>query len=347
MSNIVLQKLLENVGPTKHTQQGWTSFDGKCCIHNGDRRNDTRKRAGVRMTEGDGFVYHCFNCHFTTGWVPGSRLGNKVKKLLSWFSVPDDDIKKIKFKAYQMKAAMESNMPLQELKKDEESHVFLSFKEINLPAKSKSLDECFETETNNKNFLNVIEYLLTRGDYLSECGDYYWADSNEHSLKHRLIIPFKWNGRIVGWTARYAGDHKFKYMSELPPDYLFNTESIKPDNEAILVCEGPFDALAINGVATLGDKMSSKQIQWLKQQNKKIIIVPDREKQGGKLVDIAIANNWSVSFPEWDSNIKDCAQASKEYGVLYTVWSLLNSVVDSVTSIRTKRTKLRSKNGRR
>lgn len=345
MSNIVLDKLLLNVGPTKHTNIGWTSFNGKCCIHNGDTRNDTRKRAGVHPTEDDGFIYHCFNCGFKAGWKPGIKLSYKIKNLLSWYNVSEDDIKKINFKVYQLKLQVDNNV--KEVKEEHEEYTFLNFKEISLPEKSKPLMKCFDEDFNDKNFINVVEYLLSRGEYLAEFGEFYWANTNLHNLTHRLLIPCKWNNKIVGWTARSVNNHKYKYMSEIPSDYLFNTESIKEENEFIFVCEGPFDALAINGIATLGDKMSYKQINWLNQQNKKIVIVPDRENQGGKLVDIAIHNKWYVSFPEWDDDVKDSADATKKYGVLYTVWSLLNNIVKDTNSIKTKRTKLRRLNGRK
>ncbi|MEN6551948.1 MAG: hypothetical protein ABFC34_03580, partial [Methanobacterium sp.] len=53
----------------KMTPTGWESFNAVCCHHRGENR-DTRKRGGV-IFKGDGFTYHCFNCHFKAGWTPG------------------------------------------------------------------------------------------------------------------------------------------------------------------------------------------------------------------------------------------------------------------------------------
>ena len=48
----------------RQSSGGWLSFNCPCCVDNGEARNDTRQRGGIRSD--DGIVsYHCFNCGFT------------------------------------------------------------------------------------------------------------------------------------------------------------------------------------------------------------------------------------------------------------------------------------------
>jgi hypothetical protein len=87
----------------------------------------------------------------------------------------------------------------------------------------------------------------------------------------------------------------------------------------------------------LGDHLSLDQCQWLNNTGKKIIVLPDREKEGGALVDIALRENWFVSFPPWDTDVKDAADASKKYGKLYTLWSVLDSRTNNKLNINIRR----------
>ena len=69
------------------TPGGWTTFNCPMC-------NDRRKRAGVIQT-GSKISFHCFNCHYTTGWAPAPRLGGKFKKLVETLGVAITDIHKV------------------------------------------------------------------------------------------------------------------------------------------------------------------------------------------------------------------------------------------------------------
>jgi DNA primase len=161
-----------------------------------------------------------------------------------------------------------------------------------------------------------------------------------------VIIPFKWYGRIVGWTARSinnAGYLKAKkvsrYITNSQPNYLFNVDGISADQEYIIICEGPFDALAINGIATLGNHLSTDQCSWLNNTEKTIVVLPDFEKGGGALVDAAIKHGWYVSFPRWHPSIKDASDAVKYYGAIYPLWTVLQpeSLTNSAAYISARR----------
>ena len=54
-------------------------------------------------------------------------------------------------------------------------------------------------------------------------------------------------------------------------------------------------------------------------------------------IDQAVENGWSVSFPPWQDHIKDCADAVKHYGQLFTVKSIIDSRVNNKTKIEVLR----------
>lgn len=286
---------------------GWMTFNCVACQHNGEPRPDTRRRAGLKLTSENAVVYHCFNCKFATSWKPGQALPKKMKNLLSWCSCDQDTIRKLSFKAWQ-----NISHSTEEVK--EKPIQSLSFDKQDLPKGAKSFTRLFEEHEENIHFVKSFEYMMGRGDVLCDWDNVYWTplrDQEILDINKRIIIPFYWGDKIVGYTARSTIGSRNRYINKMPNDYLFNTQIIQPQHQYIIVSEGPFDALSINGVATLGDHVTERQLKWLLNTGKEIICLPDREKQGGTLVDVALRNNWYVSFPLWERDIKDAADAVK------------------------------------
>jgi len=72
----------------------------------------------------------------------------------------------------------------------------------------------------------------------------------------------------------------------------------------------------------------------LNRLNKDIIVVPDRDKAGSKLVERAIELGFSVSMPDWAEGINDIGDAVQRYGRLYTLHSIAMQAEDSALKIR-------------
>jgi hypothetical protein len=68
--------------------------------------------------------------------------------------------------------------------------------------------------------------------------------------------------------------------------------------------------------------------------NKDIIVVPDRDSAGSKLVEQAIERGWGVSMPEWDQEINDIGDCVDKYGRLYTLYSIASAAETSPLKIR-------------
>jgi hypothetical protein len=282
----------------KHTPSGWISFDAVCC-------NDNRGRGGA-IFKGDTVTYHCFNCQFKASWQPGRSISIKFLKLLRLLNVPDDQITKCSFEALRLKESVETQ---------EVQSLIPILHSKSLPLGSVRLKENLDDPACH----SVLEYIYSRGLNIDSY-DWYWTA--EEGFSNRLIIPFYYQKRCVGYTARLITDGKVKYISDQNPGYVFNLDRQDWTRKFAVLCEGPLDAIAIDGIAMLGSEVSSKQQLLINRLHKEIIAVPDRDHEGPKIVKQAIEYGWSVSFPDWDSDIKDVADAVKRYGRLYTLYSI-------------------------
>lgn len=291
----------------KATPSGWISFNAVCCHNNGNTA-DRRQRGGIMINEG--ISYHCFNCGFKASWQPGRPLSVKAKKLLNWLSVPDDLITKCSFEALRLK----DDIP--------ETHANLipTFIDKALPMGSKSLTEWCEDPPDE--LVPVLEYLVGRG-YSIDDYDWYWTD--EQGFQNRLIVPFYYQNRLVGYTARLIRDGKVKYISEQQPGYVFNLDNQDYNRKFVIVSEGPLDAICVDGVAVMSNEIGPQQKHLISRLQREVIIVPDRDEAGLKMIEQAIEWGWSVSMPNWADGIKDINDAVQTYGKIYTLLSIVQA----------------------
>lgn len=306
----------------KTTPSGWTSFDAPCCIHNGESR-DERQRGGI-IEEGDVISYHCFNCGYKTAWQPGRHISYKMRQLMIWLGVPDDVINKLSLEVLKLNEGIEVHQRLIELPE---------FASVQLPENSVKItdDPCDVSERLSE----VKTYMSNRKLWVDEGYEYYWSPSL--GFRDRVIIPFYYEGRIVGWTARTVkADKKPKYLTESQPGFLFNLDEQRPSKMFCIVVEGPVDAIHIDGVALLRAEINEQQTMLLNRLNKDIIVLPDRDHAGKRLVEEAIDRGWSVSMPDWESGIKDVGDAVLKYGKVFTLYSIVVAAESSPLKIRLK-----------
>ena len=308
---LVVDKFRTLIPPrAKNSPSGWTSFNAPCCQHRG-HSPDTRKRAGIRF-DGNGIVYNCFNCKFSTGWQPGSPFGEKMKSLSRWLGANEDQIKEMVFEA--LKTEGDEYQPEQYQPK-------IEFADKALPEGAMPIKEwANQSSALITDLYPVVEYIVGRG---FDPSDFYWSPAPGYS--DRVIIPFRWEGRIVGNTARKITEGKPKYLSDQHPHFVFNFDQQSEDQKYIFVCEGPFDALSIDGVALLTNDIADQQARIINSLGAEIIVVPDQDEAGLQLIKKAIHYNWSVAFPNWGDEVKDCADAVQRYGKLFTVVDLIKT----------------------
>jgi len=306
----------------KTTPSGWTSFNAPCCVHNNENA-DTRGRGGI-IYEGEVISYHCFNCGFKASWQPGRNLSYKLKKLLEWLNVPDQDITKLALDVMRENEGVEVQKYSVELPE---------FATTQLPEGAEPLSKHMWAEAGHldERIARCFQYMLER-DLSIEDIDYHWSPTLAY--RDRLIIPFYYEGRIVGYTARTIKDNKVKYLTDSQPGYVFNLDAQGPNKVFCIVCEGPIDALHVEGCALTGSDINDAQALLLNRLNKDIYVVPDRDKAGSKLVEQAIDRGWHVSLPDWDTGINDIGDAVAKYGRLYTLYSIASAAESSPLKIR-------------
>lgn len=294
----------------KDTPSGWISFNAPCCHNRGETRDD-RARGGLLVGNTGGFTYHCFNCNFKAGWTPGHILTTNTRNLFKWIGMSENDIAALSFYAFKIK----TDQPRQK-------------KQFGFDLEPKKLpDDCFpiiewiKQGSNDTDLLAVIDYILSRGMNL----DWYnWHWSAANGYRDRAIIPFYHNNTIVGYTGRKIKEGKPKYLTDAQPGYVFNLDRQTNDRAFVIVVEGQFDAIAIDGVAIMHNDPNSTQVARINALGREVILVPDNDKPGAKMVNAAIEHGWSVSLPEWGDDVKDAAKAVEKYGRLYTLFTILH-----------------------
>jgi hypothetical protein len=313
----------------KSTPSGWTSFDAVCCHNRGEKR-DTRKRGGIMTNTEGGFTYHCFNCNFKAGWTPGKLLSKNAKDLFKYLGISDTDIGKLNLVALKIK----DDQPVYIKPID------LELKERDLPDGTMSIIDWINsayTPDIAEDIGPIIEYIINRG---MELDWYNWMWSSAPGYKDRVIIPFYHDSKIVGYTGRKITDGKPKYLTDTQPGYVFNLDKQTHDRKYVIVVEGQFDAIAIDGCAIMHNDPNETQITRLNNLGREVVVVPDRDRAGAKILKAAIKNGWSASSPPWEDDIKDVADAVNRYGRLYTLLTILKYRVHGEINLNLLKRKL-------
>ena len=79
--------------------------------------------------------------------------------------------------------------------------------------------------------------------------------------------------------------------------YVFNIDKfVDTDRDFVVVVEGVFDAILIDGISVLGNGVI-EQAHPIDKLNKRVILCPDRDSAGKDLIEKAIELGWEISFP--------------------------------------------------
>jgi hypothetical protein len=288
----------------KHTPSGWIGFNAVCC-------DDKRQRGGFIVNSGDAVSYHCFNCGFKCSWQPGRAISQKMNKFMRDLGMPDDVISQLRLEALRL--SDNSNTVIK--------NIVPKFDERALPVDAVPINSLLDNPPDK--LIPILEYLGSRHLYLEDY-PFYWTP--KVGFSNRLIIPFYKDGMCVGYTARAINSEANpRYLSEQQPGYVFNLDRQSNDREFVFVCEGPIDAISIDATALMGSEIKDSQNWLLRQLNKEIVLVPDRDHEGPKCVEQALEFGWSVSMPEWPDGVKDVNEAVKKLGRLAVLWLIIEA----------------------
>ena len=310
-------------GKKKLTQSGWHGFNAVCCHHRGHKA-DKRGRAGLRI-DGPNWSMHCFNCGFKCGFTLGKSITQNAKHFLQWCGIDEAQIQRWSLESLQKKDILD----LIQVKKSKKK---IKFKEETLP-EGEVLD------VNNPLHKVYVDYIQSRGINLN---DYpFMITPNEKGRQgNRIIIPYTYQNKIVGYTSRFLDNKTPKYINQQQSGYVFGVDFQKPDYEVCILVEGIFDALSLNCCALTHNTINDDQVELLSQLNRRIIFVPDRDKTGLETCSRALELGYSVSIPNWESDVKDVNDAVVRYGKLPTLLSILQCATTSKVKIEIQRRKL-------
>ena len=290
----------------KQTASGWISVNAPCCVHNGESA-DRRQRGGLKISD-QGWSWHCFNCGFTASFVQGRTLTFKARRLLEWMNVPSEEIERINLESLRHRSVQGI---LDDRQRTANAVQAINFEDRDLP----------------EGFIIVDEHTPVHWQYLQDrciprdypLGMVGGRPGDKWTPRPGVIVPFTYDGRIVGHTTRFLDDKTPKYIHDIQPGYVFGTDLQHPNWQHVLVMEGVFDALSIAGLALLHAEISDAQARLIRSLGREVTVVPDQDSAGMKLVDRALELGWAVSMPNWSAGVKDVNDAVKRYGRLTTL----------------------------
>jgi hypothetical protein len=302
----------------KQTSSGWISFNAPCCIHRGNNQ-DRRQRGGIKLSADGSWSYHCFNCGYTASFVLGRNLTFKARKLLEWMNVPQEEIERMNLESLKHKN-MESLLGERQAIVNQLQNI--RFEDRDLPADTQPLNN------------TGLAYLRSRRLPL----DYPFMYKT--MPRPGIVIPFTHDNQVVGHTTRFLDDRTPKYIQDIQPGYVFGTDLQGADWQYAIVVEGVFDALSISGLAVLHAEVNDAQVRLIRSLGRDVVVVPDQDEAGMRLVDRAVELGWSVSMPDWPSDIKDVNDAVIRWGKMGTLFTIMQSKETSKIKIELRKKQL-------
>jgi hypothetical protein len=302
----------------KQTASGWISFNAPCCIHRGDTQ-DKRQRGGIKPSPDGSWSYHCFNCGYTASFVLGRNLTFKARKLLEWMNVPQEEIERMNLESLKHKSIEGLLGERQQVVNQLQNIVF---EDRDLPTDTQPLDATGEA------------YLHSRRLPL----DYPFMFKT--MPRPGIVIPFTHDNQVVGHTTRFLDDRTPRYIQDIQPGYVFGTDLQGVNWQLAIVVEGVFDALSINGRAVLHAEVNDAQARLIRSLGRDVVVVPDQDKAGMRLVDRAVELGWSVSMPEWPADVKDVNDAVIRWGKLATLITIMQARETSKIKIELRKKQL-------
>lgn len=305
----------------KQTPSGWISFNAPCC-------GDKRGRGGLKVNE-QGWSYHCFNCNKTASFVLGKPVGYKAKSLLAQLGAPESEINALNLESLR----------------------------------HRSIHGILDDRAKVANALSSVEFeefddFPPASELITEEHPFYWKYLRDrrvpedfpamttirtdgiHWVRPHVTIPFTYDGKIVGWTARFLDDKIPKYINHTQPGYVFGTELQHSDWQYAIVVEGIFDALSIDGLAVMHNTISDAQARLIRNLGREVVVVPDLDKAGLELIDRAVELGWAVSIPDWGEEVKDVNDAVVKFGKLATLLTIMQSRETSKIKIELRKKNL-------
>lgn len=308
----------------KKRNSGWVYFNCPVCFLT--ENPDTKHRGNIIFND-DSCSYNCFNCKYHWNFHLGQYMSKKMITFLKNCCSQKDlnDLLLMVREYNESNTSQTIDKPI--IKKREIRQI---------PSEYKSIQQSLYNNDKSKTLQTVVQYLYQRNPRLLEWSELYWAEN-----RNNFLIPCKEYGEIVGYSLRSLNDDSAsKYLHYIPQGYVFNYDNLLKERKYEILVEGQLDALAINGVAYLSSTLTPDRLKRIQSfaNDKELIICPDRDNAGKKIVQQVLDENlpFSIAFPNWIKGIKDCEEAVQKYGRLYTIYSIIASKESNKDLIKMK-----------
>ena len=311
----------------KPSPQGWLSFNAVCCTHNGNSQ-DKRGRGGIKATE-QGWSYHCFNCSYTASFVLGRTVSFKARRLLGWMGVPDNEIEMLNLESLR-------HRNIHGILEDRQ-RVFNTLSAIEFEESDDFPPYTEVVTTEHPYYWDYIRQRCVPEDFPAMTSI---KTDGVHWTRPYVLIPFTYDNKVIGWCARFLDDKIPKYINHSQPGYVFGTDLQRNAWQYVIVTEGIFDALSINGLALMHNTVSESQARLIRSLGKEVIVVPDQDTAGVELVDRAVELGYSVSIPEWPEGCKDVNDAVIKLGKLGALLTIMQAKETSKIKIEIRKKQL-------
>ena len=311
----------------KPSPQGWLSFNAVCCTHNGNSQ-DKRGRGGIKATE-QGWSYHCFNCSYTASFVLGRTVSFKARRLLGWMGVPDNEIEMLNLESLR-------HRNIHGILEDRQ-RVFNTLSAIEFEESDDFPPYTEVVTTEHPYYWDYIRQRCVPEDFPAMTSI---KTDGVHWTRPYVLIPFTYDNKVIGWCARFLDDKIPKYINHSQPGYVFGTDLQRNAWQYVIVTEGIFDALSINGLALMHNTISESQARLIRSLGKEVIVVPDQDTAGVELVDRAVELGYSVSIPEWPEGCKDVNDAVIKLGKLGALLTIMQAKETSKIKIEIRKKQL-------
>ena len=259
----------------------------------------------------------------------GRTVSFKARRLLGWMGVPDNEIEMLNLESLRHRSIygiLEDRQKTFNMLSDikfEESDDFPPFSEVVTHehpyywnyVRERCVPEDFPIMTSIKN-------------------------DGVHWVRPFVLVPFTYNNRVVGWTARFLDNKQPKYINHSQPGYVFGTDLQHDNWQHVLVMEGIFDALSIGGLAVMHNTISDAQARLIRSLGREVTVVPDQDTAGVELIDRAVELGWAVSIPEWPEGCKDVNDAVIKLGRLGALLTIMASRETSRIKIEIRKKQL-------
>jgi len=272
--------------------------------------NDTKVRGGFAFFP-DRIAYNCFRgkCDASTEYKYDAYMPKRFRHLMDVLGV---DVP-IELKVYNKKPKIFDKL-------NEDIYEKHSYSTIEIPSDFVQYHPDYHYWFDD--FLKSRHVTFTQDLYVGK----------EDTWKNKLIIPFYYHGKLIGWQGVSVFDGKTFYLTSGDnTDLMFINNHNGYIKKNPIVVEGIMDAASIpDAIAILGNSVSKKQAYLLKGHDP--ILLPDRKDSD--FIKIAKRYGWRISIPEW--KVKDANAAIQTYGKFVTMKMIHDGIQDNMLKAEVK-----------